>query len=262
MTSSNPSVRCFKLADNASRVPRNAFTVIAVLAMIKLTMLSAAATAYVRDLEVKDLSTAAHTWRVVLYARALAEDAGVAPAMLDRITYGAAVHDIGKLNTPDHILQKPGPLTPAEFEIIKRHPQDGYQLLSQSGESDQVVLDMVHYHHERVDGLGYPDGLKGEAIPRAARYFSVVDTFDALTSIRPYRKQIGHGAAEQAITELRAGMGTRYCNDAVERFSRLFLSGQIEWILNHFNDSCPVPEIAALTNASIISPGRYPRRLG
>jgi HD-GYP domain-containing protein (c-di-GMP phosphodiesterase class II) len=125
-----------------------------------------------------------------------------------------------------------------------------------------VVLDMVHYHHERVDGLGYPAGLRGEAIPRAARYFSVVDTFDALTSIRPYRTDIGHEAGERAIAELRAGMGTRYCSDAVERFSRLLISDQIEWILSHFNDSCQVPDIAELTNAATISQDRHPRRLG
>lgn len=224
-------------------------------------MLSAAAEGYVRDLEVKDQSTAAHTWRVVLYARALAEDAGVEPEVLERITYGAAVHDIGKLATPNEILQKPGPLTPAEFDVIKLHPIEGFRRLHQAGERDQIVLDMVRHHHERVDGYGYPDGLKGEKIPQAARYFAVVDTFDALTSVRPYRTQVGHDAAEQAILELKAGTGSRYCADAVGRFSRLFSTGHLEWILNHFNDTCPVPDYTSLGKIRVLKAAGQDRRV-
>lgn len=223
-------------------------------------MLSGAAAAHVRELETKDLSTAAHTWRVVLYARALAEDAGVEPDVLERITYGAAAHDIGKLIVPDAILQKPGPLTPQEFNVIKLHPMEGFRRLRDSGESDPIILDMVRHHHERVDGLGYPDGLRGEEIPRAARFFAVVDTFDALTSIRPYRMEIGHDAGVRAIAELRAGVHTRYCADAVERFAALFDSGQIDWILSHFNDSCPVPDYAHLSSTGEITGVRHARR--
>lgn len=223
-------------------------------------MLSGVAAAHVRKLETKDLSTAAHTWRVVLYARALAEDAGVEPEVLERITYGAAVHDIGKLIVPDSILQKPGPLTPEEFEVIKLHPMEGFRRLREAGEVDPIILDMVLHHHERIDGLGYPDGLKGEEIPRAAKYFAVVDTFDALTSIRPYRTDVGHDAGVRAIAELRAGVGTRYCGDAVERFAGLFDSGQIEWILSHFNDTCPVPDYAHLSSSRDISADRHARR--
>ncbi len=230
------------------------------LRAIRCAMLSNAAEAYVRELESKDLSTAAHTWRVVLYTRALAEDANVGAERLERITYGAAVHDIGKLIVPDAILQKPGSLTSEEFEMIKLHPMEGFNRLRSAGESDSIVLDMVRYHHERIDGLGYPDGLKGEEIPRPARYFAVVDAFDALTSIRPYRMEIGHDAGVKAIAELRAGIGSRYCEDAVERFARLFESGQIEWILSHFNDSCPVPSYSALAQTRAVAGDRHPRR--
>jgi putative nucleotidyltransferase with HDIG domain len=223
-------------------------------------MLSGDVAAHVRELESKDLSTAAHTWRVVLYARALAEDAGVEPEVLERMTYGAAVHDIGKLIVPDAILQKPGPLTTEEFDIIKLHPMEGFRRLREAGEKDDIILSIVRHHHERIDGLGYPDGLKGDAIPLAARYFAVVDAFDALTSIRPYRMEIGHDAGVRAIADLRAGINTRYCGEAVERFAALFVSGQIEWILSHFNDSCPVPEYAHLSSTRDISTDRHPLR--
>ena len=221
-------------------------------------MLSAAAESFVRELEARDQSTAAHTWRVVLYARALAEDAGVDAALLDRITLGAAVHDIGKLDTPLEILQKPGPLTPEEFVVIQLHPVHGIRRLQKIGETDEIVLNLVRHHHERVDGLGYPDRLRGESIPLAARYFSVVDTFDALTSVRPYRMDVGHDAGVRAIAELRNGQGTRYCEHAVDRFAALFERGDLEWILHHFNDTCPVPAMQHLQHSGQVLHERHP----
>lgn len=221
-------------------------------------MLSVAAQAYVRELETKDHSTAAHTWRVVLYARALAEDAGVDPVLLERFTLGAAVHDIGKLDTPLEILQKPGPLTPEEFAIIQLHPMQGHRRLIAVGETDEIVLNLVRHHHERVDGLGYPDRLRGEEIPLAARYFSVVDTFDALTSVRPYRMDVGHDAGVRAIEELRRGKDTRYCAVAVDHFAALFERGDLEWILHHFNDTCPVPDVQHLRHSGQVLRERHP----
>lgn len=203
----------------------------------------------VRLLEVKDFSTAAHTWRVVLYTRALAEQAGLSHELTNRLAYGAALHDIGKLELPDAVLQKPGPLTDAEFQIVKGHAAHGHQRLISAGETDPVVLALVRHHHERWDGLGYPDGLAGEAIPMAPRYFAVVDTFDALTSVRPYRNDIGPDAARRAVALLREGSGTRYCPDAVRRFVALFDTGQIDWVLEHFNDERDVPGYVHLPQA-------------
>ena len=197
--------------------------------------------AMVRILEVKDLSTAAHTWRVVLYTRALAEEAGVNHDVIERLTVGAALHDVGKIEVPDAILQKPGPLNTDEFEVIKTHAALGHAQLVRMGEDDPLVLELVRHHHERMDGQGYPDGITGEKIPMAARYFSVVDTFDALTSLRPYRHDVGEGAAERAIAELKAGVGTRYCKEAVDAFEGLFRRRHLDWVQHYFNDQAVVP---------------------
>ena len=196
--------------------------------------------ALVKAIERKDLSTAAHTWRVVLYARALAEESGLPHDLVGRITTGAALHDIGKLDIPDQILQKPGTLDPAEFEIIKTHAARGHARLLLMGEQDDIVLDLVRHHHERWDGSGYPDGLIGEAISPGARYFSVIDSFDAMTSLRPYRRETGVKAAEHALEELESGSGVRYWPTAVEVFARLIRTGRLNWIGEYFNDSCPV----------------------
>src|SRR5262245_38952351 len=139
--------------------------------------------ALLRDIERKDLTTAAHTWRVVLYFRALAEEGGVDNDLLRRATHGAALHDIGKLDIPHEILAKPGPLTPEEFAVMKTHAERGHERLVRMGEDDPVLLELVRHHHERIDGAGYPDHLVGDAISMAPRYFAVIDSFDAMTSL-------------------------------------------------------------------------------
>ncbi|MBX3379517.1 MAG: HD domain-containing protein [Phycisphaeraceae bacterium] len=196
------------------------------------------------------MSTAAHTWRVVLYTRALAEKAGADHDLLERLTVAAALHDIGKIEIPSSILQKPGKLTDAEFEIMKTHTTLGHERLVRMGESDAVVLDLVRSHHERFDGLGYPDGLAGEQIPRAARYFAVIDSFDAMTSLRPYRRDTGEGAAERAISELQNGIRNRYCPGTVEMFVDLYRTGGLSWILEYFNDEAQVPALSGLSEVS------------
>ena len=194
-----------------------------------------------QQIERKDLSTAAHTWRVVLYTRAMVEAFGVEHDMIALITQAAAMHDIGKIDLPDQILQKPGKLTDEEFEIIKYHPVTGYARLIDLDVTEEPILNLVRYHHERWDGLGYPFQLKGEEIPIGARMFAVIDSFDAMTSVRPYRNQVGDHAAESALIELQAGMGTRYWPDAVEAFTELFRSGSLDFILHYFNDRVPLP---------------------
>jgi HD-GYP domain-containing protein (c-di-GMP phosphodiesterase class II) len=193
--------------------------------------------ALVNSIEVKDLSTAAHTWRVVLYARAMAEESGIDGERLERITTGAALHDLGKLDIPAEILQKPGKLTDEEFGVIKAHAVLGHARLIAMGETEPLLLDLVRHHHERWDGAGYPDRLAGEAISVPARYFAVIDSFDAMTSRRPYRSTVGPAAAEAALTELRAGAGTRYWTQAVDLFTGLYRSGHISWIGECFNDA-------------------------
>lgn len=198
----------------------------------------------VKAIELKDHSTAAHTWRVVLYTRALAEEFGVNHADITRLTTAAALHDLGKIDLPDVILQKPGALTDEEFNIVKTHTVFGHAALRRMEEADPLILELVRHHHERWDGLGYPDGLKGDQIAQAARFFSVIDSFDAMTSHRPYRHQVGEAAADRAILDLEHNRGTRYWPDAVNAFARLYRTGNLNWILHHFNDSTPAPAYA------------------
>lgn len=204
----------------------------------------------VRAIEVKDLSTAAHTWRVVLYTRAMAEAAGLDHGLIDRLTTAAALHDVGKLEVPDAILQKPGRLSPEEYAVVKRHSAAGHDLLRGAGETDDVVLGLVRHHHEHVDGTGYPDGLAGDAIPLAARYFAVIDSFDALTSIRPYRHDVGQRAAERALEELWAKRDAWYCLESVDLLTTLYRRGSLGWILDYCNDSCPIPAYQPVGAAS------------
>jgi HD-GYP domain-containing protein (c-di-GMP phosphodiesterase class II) len=197
------------------------------------------AAALVRVIEHKDCATAAHTWRVVLYTRALAEAVGISHEEEQRLTFAAALHDIGKIDISEEILGKPGPLTDAEFAVMKTHAALGHQALVSMGEDDPILLNLVRHHHERFDGLGYPDGVAGEAIPLVARWFAVIDSFDAMTSVRPYRSQVGEEAARRAVVELQAGMGTRYAPEPVVAFADLYHTGQLDWILHYFNDEVP-----------------------
>ncbi len=199
----------------------------------------------VAEIEKKDLSTAAHTWRVVLYTRALLESFGVDRDWIALGTQAAALHDIGKIDIPDRILQKPGKLTDEEFEIIKLHPVTGFARMITLNVSEEPIHNVVRFHHERWDGLGYPFQIKGEEIPIGARLFSVIDSFDAMTSVRPYRSEIGDDAAQRAIVELQAGIGTRYWAEGVEAFTELFQTGQLDYILHYFNDDVPVPSFMA-----------------
>lgn len=195
----------------------------------------------VRQIEVKDASTAAHTWRVTLYARAMAERVGLTLPQIERVTHAAALHDVGKLEIPDEILQKPGPLTPEERLVIQTHSDAGWRWLRAMGERDELVLGLVRHHHERMDGTGYPDGLKGDAIPLAARHFAVIDSFDAMTSIRPYRSDVSEAAAERALQEIEKHAGTWYCPASVELFAKAYRAGDLVWIHQHYNDATPQP---------------------
>lgn len=199
----------------------------------------------VTQIERTDQSTAAHTWRVVLYARALAEYFAFDTEQVDRITTAAALHDLGKIEIPSEVLQKPGRLTDDEFAVIKTHSELGYRRLINLGVTDELVLQFVRHHHEAIDGSGYPLGLKGGEIPVGPRYFSVIDSFDALTSIRPYRQDVGPDAAERALRELNDSVGTRYCAESVRAFEHLYRTNTISWILDYYNDRCEVPGYCA-----------------
>jgi len=142
---------------------------------------------WARALELRDGATEGHSQRVTNLTLDLASRMGIPDEDLIHVRRGALLHDIGKMGIPDNILLKPGPLTPDEWETMKKHPVYAYEML-RSIDYLRPALDIPHYHHERFDGSGYPLGLTGDRIPLAARVFTVIDVWDALTSDRPYRK--------------------------------------------------------------------------
>jgi putative nucleotidyltransferase with HDIG domain len=169
-------------------------------------------------IDAKDDVTHNHVRRVQAYARALAEALGVNDeSTLKAIDAAALLHDTGKLGVPERILNKPGGLTPSEFEQMKRHVDVGADILSLV-DFPYPVVPIVRCHHENWDGTGYPAGVSGEAIPIGARILSVVDCFDALTSDRPYRKALTNEAAIAILVERR---GKMYDPQAVDTFIRI-----------------------------------------
>jgi ribonuclease P protein subunit RPR2 len=160
--------------------------------------------------EARDAYTGGHAERVAAYGLAIAKAGGLTLANDPQVEFGFLLHDVGKVAVPDAILFKPQPLDAAERALMERHPVVGYEILREIdflGEAKQVVRS----HHERWDGRGYPDGLVGEAIPPAARVFSVADTLDALTSDRPYRPGKSFGVAREVIA---SGSGTQFDPEA------------------------------------------------
>ncbi len=174
--------------------------------------------ALVAAIDKKDHYTSGHSERGGFLTRLTAQELGVPATQVETMEWAGLLHDIGKIGIPEEILCKPGKLTPEEFDVIKQHPRMGAEIL-QPIASLRVVLDGVLYHHEYPDGTGYPEGLKGEAIPLVARIIHVVDTFDALTSTRSYRQAFSVTKAFQIIREEK---GRRIDAEAAEAFIRAF----------------------------------------
>jgi putative two-component system response regulator len=172
-----------------------------------------------RALEAKDAYTRGHSIRVSRYAVATAARLGFAGPELDGIRLGGELHDIGKIGTRESVLHKPGSLTPEEFRQITEHPALGERMLSPLAHESPDVLRIVRSHHERIDGKGFPDGLRGERIPIEARIVAVADSFDAMTTRRPYRES---RPADAAVAELRRVAGTQLDPHAVEAFVDAF----------------------------------------
>lgn len=165
-------------------------------------------------LDLRDQETEGHSQRVTEMTLRIAQKMGVKEENFVHIRRGALLHDIGKMGIPDNILLKPGPLSPEEWEIMKKHPLYAYQMLSRI-EYLRPALDIPYAHHEKWDGNGYPRGLKGEEIPLSARIFAVVDVFDALTSDRPYRKA---WTKDKAIAYIHQESGKHFDPDVVKVF--------------------------------------------
>lgn len=178
-------------------------------------------TALAETLDRRDPYTGGHVRRVVAYSLLLGAEMKLDRGDLKDLWLAATLHDIGKIATPDRILGKPSPLDREEYEIMKRHPVDGAAIVSYL--ANPAVLQGVRSHHERVDGRGYPDGLSGDQLPPVARIIAVADTYDAMTTSRPYRSGL---APEKAAQEIVSSAGTQLCPDVVEAFRTLYESGR------------------------------------
>jgi response regulator RpfG family c-di-GMP phosphodiesterase len=179
--------------------------------------------AFVSSLEAKDAYTRGHSERVADYTRVLGQAMGMSKRDLDMLVFGAVLHDIGKIGVPEGILNKPGPLTPEEWRVVRGHPEMGARIVGNIDYLEPAVGSVLH-HHERIDGRGYPHGLVGTDIELGARVVTVADSFDAMTTNRPYRAAM---SAERGIELLRANAGRQFDPQIVERFVDLLEDGTI-----------------------------------
>lgn len=177
-----------------------------------------AVAAIVTAADARDQETTGHSFRVALYAVELARSMGVCGEELKAIEWGAVLHDVGKMVVPDEILRKCSPLNQEEWMIMKQHPSWGFEMLAEVSFLQPASLDLIYSHHERWDGDGYPRGLAGREIPLGARIFAVVDTYDAITSDRPYRRACPHAVA---MAELLRVAGQQLDPEVVAAFQQI-----------------------------------------
>jgi response regulator RpfG family c-di-GMP phosphodiesterase len=171
--------------------------------------------------EARDNYTGNHVERVARYAVATGREMGLDGEQIRHLWVGSLLHDVGKIAVPDHILQKPGRLTPDEYEVMKRHPQIGATIMERSAFLLPALPAVLH-HQERWDGKGYPAGLRGEEISVQGRIIAVVDTYDAIVSKRPYRDE---RTVEEALAEIDRCTGTQFDPAVVEAFRRALDKG-------------------------------------
>jgi putative two-component system response regulator len=167
--------------------------------------------------EAKDLSTELHCERLAGLTARLGVEVGLSPAELEALAYGSLLHDVGKIGIPEAILSKPGPLTEEEWTVMRRHPEIGERICKPLVLSRDFAP-IIRHHHERWDGAGYPDGLRGDRVPLGARIVSLADAFDAMTHDRPYRPAMG---LDRAIDELKSLAGIQFDPGLVPLFMPL-----------------------------------------
>lgn len=181
-------------------------------------------------IELRDHYTVGHTWRVTKFSMEIAQELGWPSDKIREVEMGGVLHDVGKIAVDDAILRKPGPLTDDEYEMMKVHPERGADLL-RDVQRLHPLIPYCLYHHERIDGKGYPYGLKGDEIPIEGRLVAVADTFDALTSHRPYRKGFDPQKALKIIDECR---GTQLDTECVDALLSSYEKGRIDRILQDY----------------------------
>jgi HD-GYP domain-containing protein (c-di-GMP phosphodiesterase class II) len=187
-------------------------------------------------IEARDVYTGGHLWRVSQYSQRLAQAAGLTAEMVFLAGLGGFLHDIGKISIPDHILGKRGHLTEQEYEVVKTHPGIGAVLIQEHPLGD-LALAAVHQHHERIDGSGYPDRLPGERISIYARIVCIADAFDALTSTRPYRREVEEGPA---VAALRAEHGTQFDSALLDAFINMVQIDTLKGVVGHSQLGVPM----------------------
>ncbi len=165
-------------------------------------------------IDTKDHETHGHSLSTMFYAMKIAEKLGLADSEIQKIKYASLLHDIGKINISTKILNKPSSLTEEEFNVIKKHPEEGVDILSKMNIFDEIIP-IILYHHERYDGKGYPKRLKGEAIPLGSRICAIADAYSVMRSDRPYRKAL---SKEEAVNELKKCAGTQFDEKLVNVF--------------------------------------------
>lgn len=190
--------------------------------------------ALARVVEARDRYTIHHAERVGLFAREIGRAAGLADVDLNILYMGGVMHDLGKVTIPDAILKKPGALNEEEMAIMRTHSEEGERICMPLRSAGHF-LPMIRYHHERIDGAGYPDHLVGASIPLAARIAAIADGWDAMTSDRPYRAGLG---TEEARSRLLAGAGTQWDAQHVEHFIHL-LDGGVDERVRHVQRLAP-----------------------
>jgi putative nucleotidyltransferase with HDIG domain len=175
--------------------------------------------ALVYFLEEKDTYLRGHSVRVTKYSVGIARRLGMGQDVVDVIALGAELHDIGKIGVSEAVLNKPGKLTDAEYRHIMEHPTIGARIIEPLMRDAPIALAIVRHHHERLDGKGFPDGLKGDSIPLEVRIVTVADSFDAMTSVRPYRPAM---SIEKAMEELQVWKGRQFAPDVVDALVAAF----------------------------------------
>ena len=166
-------------------------------------------------IDAKDTYTKGHSAAVSRYAEALARAINLPASEVERIKLGALLHDIGKIGIPEHVLRKPTMLSDDEWKIMKQHPAIGADKVLMPNKSLHDLIPMVKYHHEHIDGSGYPYGLKGDEIPLSARIVAVADAYHALISDRPYRKGL---SVHKACEILKMGSGVQWDRELIRQF--------------------------------------------
>jgi len=213
MTKKNNLYQLSAIKENRERL-KKAATALSPIELIKKEYFELVIKTLLSALKCKDDYTWGHSLRVAYFCVSVGREMGFSEAEIYELEVSALFHDIGKIGVPDSVLLKPSRLTDEEFLEMKLHPSKSFEILKDFPVFNKIASN-VKYHHERFDGRGYPEGIKGEDIPLNARIILIADTFDAMTSTRPYRKGLPF---EMAFAELKEFGGTQFDPNIVEKF--------------------------------------------